>query len=184
MLVCSNQAMKKKLDLNYVEKIKDFKVWSDLHTPALLKPALSYALDWLAPELLGTGFTIKEINDENLKAKIPFQKTNCDFHHQIHAGLVINAALEMISTFIGRHWAKNLWELKSYQIEITKNLKWNKDIELSFSCNEKDTDKLILELQKNDHVTFDGTVLVGLKNSTATDTVKFKLNIVKLKLLT
>lgn len=170
--------------MNYVEKIRDFKVWSDLHTPALLKPALSYALDWLAPELLGTGFSIKEASDESIKAKIPFHKSNCDFHNQIHAGLVVNAALEVISAYISQHWAKNLWEIKSYQIELSKNLKWNKDLELNFACSEQDMDKLILSLQKNDQVTFEGTVFIAMKNSSQSDSIKLKLNIIKLKLLT
>ncbi len=187
MLVSGNQAMKKKLvgnlQANYVDKIRDFKVWSDLHTPALLKPALSYALDWLSPELLGTGFVITEAGDESIKAKVPFHKTNCDFHHQIHAGLVVNAGLEVISTYIAKHWAKNLWEIKSYQIELNKNLKWDKDLNLQFSCSEQDMDKLILSLQKNDQVSFEGTVFISMKNSNQSDSLKLKLNIIKLKLL-
>jgi hypothetical protein len=187
MLGCSNQAMKKKLDLNYVEgymsMIKDFKVWSDQHAPSVIKPVLSYALDWLAPELLGTGFTIKNTSEESVQAKIPFQKSNCDFHNQIHTGLVVNGALEVISTFISRHWAKNLWEVKSQHIQLSKNLKWNKDLELTYSCSEEETDKFILALQKNDHVTFEGTVLVSVKNSGQSDSIHLKLNISKLKLL-
>lgn len=187
MLVSGNQAMKKKLvgnlQANYVDKIRDFKVWSDLHTPALLKPALSYALDWLAPELLGTGFTITEAEDESIKGKIPYHRTNCDFHNQIHAGLVVNAGLEVISTYIAKHWAKNLWEIKSYQIELNKNLKWDKDLILQFSCSEQDMDKLILSLQKNDQVSFEGMVFISMKNSNHSDSLKLKLNIIKLKLL-
>lgn len=187
MLVSGNQAMKKKLvgnlQANYVDKIRDFKVWSDLHTPALLKPALSYALEWLSPELLGTGFVITEVNDECVKAKVPYQRANCDFHGQIHAGLVVNAALEVISTFISKHWAKNLWEIKNYQLELSKNLKWDKDLALQFSCSEQDMDKFILSLQKNDQVAFEGTVFIAMKNSSQSDSVKLKLNIIKLKLL-
>lgn len=184
MLRFFNQAMKKKLSLDYVEKIKDLKVWSDLHTPAILKPALSYALDWLSPELLGTGFTIKESTDQNIKAKIPFQKANCNFQNQIHAGLVVNACFEVISAFISKHWAQNLWEISNYQIEMSKNLKWNKDLELSFSCSIEDIDHLILNLQKKDHVIFEGVVFINVKNSSQTDSVKLKLNIIKHKLLT
>ncbi len=190
MLGLRNQAMKKKLvgklpliQSSYVDKIRDFKVWSDLHTPALLKPALSYALDWLAPELLGTGFSITEAGDESITAKIPYQRTNCDFHNQIHAGLVVNAGLEVISTYIAKHWAKNLWEIKSYQLELNKNIKWDKDLMLQFTCSENDMDKLILSLQKNDHVTFEGTVFIAVKNSSQSDSLKLKLNITKLKLL-
>jgi len=190
MLGFRNQAMKKKLVGNlpliqssYVDKIRDFKVWSDLHTPALLKPALSYALDWLAPELLGTGFTITEAGDESITAKIPYQRTNCDFHNQIHAGLVVNAGLEVISTYIAKHWAKNLWEIKNYQLELNKNIKWDKDLLLQFTCSEGDMDKLILSLQKNDHVIFEGTVFIAVKNSSQSDSLKLKLNITKLKLL-
>lgn len=187
MLVSGNQAMKKKLvgnlQANYVDKIRDFKVWSDLHTPSLLKPALSYALDWLAPELLGTGFAITEANDESVRGKVPFNRTNCDFHNQIHAGLVVNAGLEVISTYIAKHWAKNLWEIKSYQLELNKNLKWDKDLILQFSCSDSDMDKLILSLQKNDQVSFEGTIFISMKNSTQSDSLKLKLNIIKLKLL-
>ncbi len=188
MLVSGNQAMKKKLvgnlQLNYVDKIREFKVWSDLHTPSLLKPALSYALDWLAPELLGTGFSITEAGDEKITAKIPYQSTNCDFHNQIHAGLVVNAGLEMISTYIAKHWAKNLWEIKSYQIELNKNTRWDNDLALQFSCSEEDMDKLILSLQKHDQVAFEGTIFIATKNSVSSDSIKLKLNITKLKLLT
>lgn len=190
MLGLRNQAMKKKLvgklpliQSSYVDKIRDFKVWSDLHTPALLKPALSYALDWLAPELLGTGFSITEAGDESITAKIPYQRTNCDFHNQIHAGLVVNAGLEVISTYIAKHWAKNLWEIKSYQLELNKNIKWDRDLMLQFTCSENDMDKLILSLQKNDHVIFEGTVFIAVKNSSQSDSLKLKLNITKLKLL-
>lgn len=191
MLVSGNQAMKKKLmgnlQTNYVEKIRDFKVWSDLYTPGLLKPlikpALSYALDWLSPELLGTGFTITEATDESIKAIIPFSKANCDFHNQIHAGLVVNAGLEVLSTYIAKHWAKNLWEIESYQIELQKNLKWDKDLTLRFSCEEADMDKLILSLQKNERVFFEGSIFITPKNSNKSDSIKLKLNIIKLKLL-
>lgn len=184
MLACGKQVMKKKLDLNYVEKIKDFKIWSDLHSPKILKPALSYALDWLSPELLGTGFKLQQVTDDKIKAKIPFSKANCDFYHQIHAGLVVNAGLELLTSFISKHWAKNLWEIQSYDIQLSKRVKWNKDLELSFACSSEDTDRLILDLQKNDHVTFEGTVFISVKNSNQSDTIKLKLNIVKLKLLT
>lgn len=191
MLGLVNQAMKKKLvrnlQANYVEKIKDFKVWSHLHTPNLLKPlvnpALSYALDWLSPELLGTGFVIVEAEDESIQATVPFNKSNCDFHHQIHAGLVVNAGLEVMSTYISKHWAKNLWDIKSYQIELNKKLKWDKDLSLHFACSEEDMDKLILSLQKNEHVVFEGTVLISTKNSTSSDSLKLKLSLIKLKLL-
>lgn len=187
MLVSSNQAMKKKLvenlQVNYVDKIRDFKLWSNLHAPTLLRPALSYALDWLAPELLGTGFSITATGEENMTAKIPYQATNCDFHNQIHAGLVVNAGLEMISTYISKHWAKNLWEINSYQIQLNKNARWDKDLHLQFNCSEEDIDKLILSLQKNDQVAFEGTVHIATKNSNHSDSLKLKLNIIKLKLL-
>lgn len=181
MLVCIKQAMKNKIDFkmmdNYLSRIRDLKTWSDQHAPGLLKPALSYALDWLAPELLGTGFEVQTLNDQKIRARIPYRKSNCDFQGEIHAGLVVNSGFQMLQTFLAQHWPQNLWRISNYQIELTKNTKWQSDLQLEFFCSDSDLDRMILFLQKNDQMIFEGQITIG------SDYIKFKITMAPQKLL-
>ncbi|MFN3453431.1 MAG: hypothetical protein ACK41T_00625 [Pseudobdellovibrio sp.] len=175
--------MKKKLSLDYIEKIKDLKVLSDRYTPTIIKPALNYALGWLVPELLGTGFELKEVTDERIKALIPYKKINCDFHGQIHSGLVVNAAFEVLGTFVSRHWAVKAWEIVSYETEVSKKSQWDKDLLLELSVLPEDADKFVVDLQKNERSILEVTITIKTKGSHRSDFVKIKADVVKRKLL-
>ena len=75
----NNMNFYKKTTEKLTEKLKELKTWAQVKSPKTLQPALSYALDWLAPELLGTGFRMLEVSDFSLKALIPARQSNFDF---------------------------------------------------------------------------------------------------------
>jgi len=183
MVVCRNQVMKKKLRLDYVEQIKVLKNWSHTYAPSLIEPALSYALDWLSPELLGTGFKIKSIFDTVVVAKIPFKKVNCDYQGQIHLGLVTNAASEIINVFISRHWPKQSWLITELNVSIDKKLSWNADLEMALSIFDHQVDTFLVELQKNKSAEFELEVSVKPLNQNKQDCIKFKLTLIKTNIL-
>src|SRR3954464_7424042 len=93
------------------EKLKELKTWAQVKSPKPLQPALSYALDWLAPELLGTGFRMVEISDFSLKAMVPARSTNFDFQGEVHQGLILNAGLELCRVFLQKQMAESFFQI-------------------------------------------------------------------------
>ena len=97
----------------YMQKLKDFKTWAQVKSPKSIRPALSYTLGWLSPELLGTGFRMIEVSDFEMKALIPADAANKDGSGQIHQGLVLNAVLELATTFTHRHMETSFYHVES-----------------------------------------------------------------------
>ena len=102
------------------EKLKELKTWAQVKSPKHLQPALSYALDWLAPELLGTGFRMIEVSDFSIKALVPARNTNFDFQNEIHQGLVLNASLELCRSFLQKLMAESFFSVTASEIILSK----------------------------------------------------------------
>lgn len=143
-------------------KLKDLKTWVQVKGPKSLRPALSYALDWLSPELMGTGLRFFEVSDYQLKAVIPANKTNLNFDKQIHQGLVVNSALEMTRLFLKRQMPSASFQIAETHIELSKNLRWTEDLELIFKANEVDLDDLFVQLNKFKKSKFQADILICL----------------------
>jgi hypothetical protein len=183
MLVYRNQDMKKKLTLDYLEKIKELKNWSHMHAPSFIEPALSYALGWLSPELLGTGFHLNTLNDESVSATVPYKNSNCDFQGQIHLGLVVNAGQEIVNSIIARHWPKQAWLISEVQIDLIKKLHWRSDLQLFVHITSQQMDKFIVDLQQNKSAEIIVDVSIHPKKQNKKDFLKFKFLITKTNIL-
>jgi hypothetical protein len=136
------------LSENLTEKLKEFKTWAQVKSPKPIQPALSYALDWLVPELLGTGFRLFEISDSQLKAHIPATKKNLDSQFEIHQGLVTNALFELTKTFVHRQMPNRFFQIVGSEVTISKKNKWSEDLQLVLKNSTSDLDDFFVDLQK------------------------------------
>ena len=130
------------------EKLKELKTWAQVKSPKPLQPALSYALDWLAPELLGTGFRMMEVSDFSIKALVPARPTNFDFGQQIHQGLVTNASLELARAFLQKQMAESYFQVVSTDLSLSKKIKWDADLEVVLATDQASMDDFFIDLQK------------------------------------
>ena len=130
------------------EKLKELKTWAQVRSPKPLQPALSYALDWLAPELLGTGFRMLEISDFSIKACVPARQTNFDFNKQVHQGLVVNAGLELSRAFLQKQMAESIFQVTSSDVSLTKKQSWTGDLEIVLETDQAVMDDFFIDLQK------------------------------------
>lgn len=149
MLALINQAMKNFFKPQHIEKIKDLKNWLQQNSPQSVQPILSYALDWLAPELLGTGFQVLSTDDQVIKGLVPHKKSNLDSQSEIHLGLVVNASLELVKVLIGRHWPAESWEIHQLDFTVSKKNRWMQDLELKLSWSVEDIDHFLMNFQKH-----------------------------------
>ncbi len=159
-------------------KLKEFKTWAQVKSPKSLRPALSYALDWLAPELLGTGFRMYEVSDLEIKGTIPADKTNLDSQQEIHQGLVTNAVLEMAKTFIQRQIPESFFQLTGSELSLVKKNKWNSDLNLVLKVGAHELDDFFVLLQKNNKAPIELEIRVA-KN----DKASLKLHIETINLI-
>jgi len=208
MLGCRNKLMKKKENLDYLKSLQDafqdlihldqmkvkashlnahtlkeLKNWSQSNAPSIIEPALSYALDWLSPELLGSGLKISHQTDFKIKAEIPHCKKNCDFQGQIHHGLVINAGLELIRVLISKHWPDNAWVVTESDCRLVKKNEWSTDLKLSLEADEIIMDRLLVRLQKAQVGEVDLEILIQTRDRTKKDKLLVNLKLATKKLL-
>ncbi len=160
MLALINQAMKNFFKPQHIEKIKDLKNWLQQNSPQSVQPILSYALGWLAPELLGTGFQVLSINDQVIKGLIPYKTCNLDSQKEIHLGLVVNAGMELVKLLMARHWPAESWQIQNLEFNLTKKNRWIKDLELFLSWSLADIDQFLLDFQKHNQAETDLTVSI------------------------
>lgn len=172
-----------KIEQAYFSKLKEFKVWANTKSPDLIKPVLSYALDWLSPELLGTGFAFTHVSDDEIRARIPYRSNNCDYQNQIHLGLVTNAATELVQAFLNHHFPHSLFTIEAVDLKIQKKLKWSKALNLKLAVNLTDLDDFFIQFQKNKAETFECEVLVQPEHSKKSDRVQLKFLVQKTFLL-
>ncbi len=169
---------------SYKQKLKEFKTWAQIKSPELIRPALSYTLGWLSPELLGTGFRMVQVSDFEMKAHIPATSANLDANHELHQGLILNASLELAKIFINRHLSDNFYQIDSSEIKILKKQKWTGNLKLKLEVNNLELDNFFSELQQNKNTLLHLIILLELENSKKIDTVELKLNCTAIHLLT
>lgn len=173
------------------EKLKELKTWAQVKSPKPFQPALSYALDWLAPELLGTGFRMLEVSDFSLKGLIPARNSNHDFQQEIHQGLILNASLELCRAFLQKQMAESFFHLTASKIEISKKQKWSKDLELLLETDQNVIDEFFINFQKNKKseiefeikITSKASSGIGVEKSKKSDWIKLRLNLEKTELI-
>lgn len=165
------------------EKLKELKTWAQVKSPKPLQPALSYALDWLAPELLGTGFRMMEVSDFSLKATVPARATNFDFQQEIHQGLVLNASLELCRAFLQKQMSESFFQITTSEVSISKKQKWSQDMELLLETEQSAIDDFFMDFQRHKKNSIDFDIKIKFEKSKKTDVVKLKLNIEKTELI-
>lgn len=165
------------------EKLRELKTWAQVKSPRPLQPALSYALDWLAPELLGTGFRMLEVSDTSLKGVIPARQTNFDFQQEIHQGLILNASIELCRVFLQKQMAESFFQLSASEVILNKKQKWSHDLELILQTEQSKLDDFFIDFQKNKKNEIDFEIKINVQNTKKTDSVKLKLSVVKTELI-
>lgn len=163
-------------------RLKEFKTWVQVKGPKTLQPALSYALDWLSPELLGTGFRMFEVSDFKMKAFVPSHKMNFDSQFEIHQGLVTNAALELARIFIQRQVPDHFFQIVGSEISLIKKNKWSTDLNLVLKMSEGHLDDFFVQIQKHKKAMIEFEVLIESSKKQndkfkGTDRIDLKLHI-------
>lgn len=165
---------------NFADKLKDFKTWAQVKSPKPLQPVLSYALDWLSPELLGTGFRMYEISDSEMKAIVPANKTNLDSQYEIHQGLVTNAVFELAKTFIHRQMPDSFFQMVGSEFNLIKKQKWSTDLNLHLQVDQYTLDDFFVQLQKNKKASIEVEVQIASSNAMSEKFKKQDIAVVKL----
>lgn len=165
------------------EKLKELKTWAQVKSPKPLQPALSYALDWLAPELLGTGFRMLEISDFSIKALVPARPTNFDFNRQVHQGLVTNAALELSRAFLQKQMAESYFQVTATDLSLAKKLKWDADLEIVLSSDQAAMDDFFIDLQKKKKAEIVFDFKINIAGNKKHDSIRLALTVEKTELI-
>ena len=165
------------------EKLKELKTWAQVKSPKQLQPALSYALDWLAPELLGSGFRMVEVSDFSIKALVPARDTNFDFQKEIHQGLILNASLELCRTFLQKQMTESFFRITSSETSIIKKLKWTEDLELLLETDQNTVDDFFIKFNKNRKNEIEFEIKIKTEKNKRSDTLQLKLFLEKTELL-
>ncbi len=158
-----------------MEKLKELKTWAQLKTPKTFQPVLSYALDWLSPELLGTGFRLFEQGEFEMKAVIPANQGNLDFQNEIHQGLITNASLEMARAFLQRQMPENFFQIVATDVHLQKKHKWDAELNLILKTNQEDMDDFFMHLQKGKKSNATFKLLITSEKFKKTDSIELKL---------
>ncbi|MBC7754419.1 MAG: hypothetical protein H7Z71_09295 [Moraxellaceae bacterium] len=175
MLVLDMQVMKKYLDHGY--KIAQ----------PLVAPLLNYALGWFSPELLGSGFVIKSIDDHAVVGSIPYSKFNCNNRSEIHAGLVVNSGFELIQCLLARHLGHTHFAIESFETTLKKSSRWDNSLLLKIELNEVVFDRFFMDLQKDTTTPLQCDVTIQKKSAKpgfkSKDIIKFNLTVRSKKLI-
>lgn len=178
-----NMSLNKYLRAGHIEKLKNFKFWADQNVPETFKPVLNYTLGWLAPDLLGTGFSVVQQTDSEVVAMIPLNAANKDFQNQIHAGLVINAGLEMIKSLLYKHMVGVGFQMARTEMNLTKKMNWLSDLKLKLFIDLEVFEMQLIQFQNNKKADFDFEVSIYCGESKKFDQINYKIEIQKVNLL-
>lgn len=143
------QTYKRIKDIHYKAKLRDLKSWAQVNGPRPIQGILSYALDWLSPELLGTGFRMREISDDQIQGRIPKRAGNLDLQSEINSGLAVNAALELARVAIQQQTPDESFRVLAHEVKLQKRFKWDKDLVLTLKLNQQEFDNFFMELQES-----------------------------------
>jgi hypothetical protein len=164
-------------------KLRELKTWAEIKSPKLLRPILSYALEWLTPEFLGTGFRMYEISEQKVEALIPAFPTNFDYQHEIHQGLVVNAATELVKVFLQKQMPDSYFNIVSSEVSVSKKNKWNTDINLILEGEQNILDDFFIELQSKKNTQIEMQVRVQPVGSKKSDYVRVQFGVEKTELI-
>jgi len=159
------EAVNQQWSQNFSDRLKEFKTWAQVKGPKTLQPALSYTLDWLSPELLGTGFRMFEVSDFEMKAVIPARKTNFDSQFEIHQGLVTNAILELARVFIQRQVPDHFFQIVGSELNVAKKTQWNSDLNLNLKVSDSHLDDFFVQIQKNKNAVIEFEIAIDFAKS-------------------
>lgn len=165
------------------EKLKELKTWAQVKSPKPLQPALSYALDWLAPELLGTGFRMRELSDFAVQAEVPARASNFDFQGEIHQGLILNASLELSRAFMQKQMPESFFRIESSEIRLSKKTKWQSDIELTLMTDQAVLDDFFINFQRHKKSTIEFDIKIKAMATAKSDSLILQLQIEKTELI-
>ncbi len=185
--------MKKYLQTNHIQKLKELRLWADANTPEKIKPALdytwNYALGWLAPEMLGTGFKITKDTDPAMLAELPFYKSSANAEKEIHQGVVVNVGLEMIRQYLDRRLVGISYKILESNVSLKKRTAWANDLQLKLSVDPIQFEAAVIHLKKKSQQEFEFDILISATeikktDRLKTDNLKITLLIEKIHLLT
>lgn len=184
--------MKKFLQTNHIQKLKELRLWADANAPEKIKPVLdytwNYALGWLAPEMLGTGFKITKNTDQIMQAELPYYKSIVNAEQEIHLGVVVNASMEMVRQYLDSHLIAIKYRILATDINLKKRTAWTDDLEIQLSIDPVQFEAATISLKKNSQQELEFDVLIsvaGMKTKKLkTDKLNITLNIEKIHLLT
>lgn len=144
----------------FSDRLKEFKTWAQVKGPKTLQPALSYTLDWLSPELLGTGFRMFEVSDFEIKGVVPARKSNFDAQSEIHQGLVTNAVFELAKVFIQRQVPDHFFQIVGSEISLVKKSQWKTDLQVILKISDSHLDDFFVQIQKNKSAVIEFEILI------------------------
>ena len=165
------------------QKLKELKTWAQIKSPKSLQPALSYALDWLAPELLGTGFRMIEVSDFSVQGLIPARNANLDFQSEIHQGLVVNASYELARAFLQKQMGESFFQIVGTDYSFSKKQKWQNDMTLVLETDQAALDDFFISLQKNKRAEISFEINIKIENLKKSDQLKLNVHIEKTELI-
>jgi hypothetical protein len=165
------------------EKLKELKTWAQIKSPKTLQPMLSYALDWLAPELLGTGFRMVEISDFSIQGMVPARNTNLDFQNEIHHGLVVNASYEMARAFLQKQMGESFFQIAGTDYAFSKKYKWQSDLKLILETDQATMDDFFIGLQKKKKTEITFEIKIKVDGHKKADNLKLTLHVEKIELI-
>lgn len=159
MKLNSMKVLKEKISSQVDEKLRQAKTWSQGQSPGAWQSILRYTLDWLSPELLGTGFQMKQISENQIQGYLPLHPSNCDFQKEIHPGLVTNACFELARIYLQKHMPRDYFKIRSSTYQLIKKKSWQSALTLNLSMSAEQLDQFFIDLQKNKkaqgHFSFD-----------------------------
>ena len=164
-------------------KLKELKTWAQIKSPKTLQPVLSYALDWLSPELLGTGFRMVEVSDFAVRGMIPARTSNLDFQSEIHHGLVINSSYELARAFLQKQMSESFFHIVGTDYNFSKKNKWQNDLTLLLETDQATMDDFFINLQKKKKTEITFEIRIKTENLKKSDSVKLTLFIEKVDLI-
>lgn len=141
------QTYKRIKDAHYNARLRDLKTWVQVKGPKPVQGILSFALDWLSPEFIGTGFRMKEISDDKIVGIIPYKNQNLDAQAEVHAGLILNAAIELVRVSLQKQMPDETFRIKAFEVKLSKNNFWKSDLHLIAKLSLDEFDDFFIKLQ-------------------------------------
>ena len=184
--------MKKYLQTNHIQKLKELRLWADANAPEKIKPVLdytwSYALGWLAPEMFGTGFKITKNKDHEMQAELPFYKSSANANNETHQGVVVNAGLEMARQHLDRQLVGFGYKVLQSNITLQKHTPWTNNLQMKLSVDPIQFEAWVIAFQKKSRQQFEFEISLSVqgnqKASKKTDLLKIEWLAEKVHLLT